>query len=178
MRSLFCLLALSIFMLGLWRQAMAEDSDIGVAKPEISIRYIYLYCNDLLAMRHFYTDLVGMQESAFRNDEQWAWLCYTCGSFEFMIFPSDKAVAGQGEYSMQPGWGGTLPTISWSVRIPEDKFAEVVQRLIDDGVPTVAPKPQWAQDSYWSFPVLDPMGNTVELYAETKTRPQNTEWPE
>jgi hypothetical protein len=34
----------------------------------------------------------------------------------------------------------------------------------------------WLLDCYWSFPVRDPMGNTVEVFAMPAERPEITEW--
>jgi catechol 2,3-dioxygenase-like lactoylglutathione lyase family enzyme len=134
--------------------------------------------NDIDAMRHFYTDLVGLAEGSYRNDAQYGWLTYDCGGFEFMCFRTSQPLPVPEQFSAQPGWeGGQRLAISWSVSIPEAQFAEVVQRLKSDGVKCFAEQPLWAQDSYWSFPVLDPTGNTVELYCEVKERPASTEWP-
>jgi len=34
---------------------MAEE------KPKINIKFIFTMCNDVVTMRHFYTDLLGIQ---------------------------------------------------------------------------------------------------------------------
>ena len=34
---------------------MAEE------KPKVNVRFIFSMCNDINAMRHFYTDLLGIQ---------------------------------------------------------------------------------------------------------------------
>jgi catechol 2,3-dioxygenase-like lactoylglutathione lyase family enzyme len=157
---------------------MAEEPTTPNQQPAVSIKYIYVYVNEIDAMRHFYTDLVGLDEGAYRNDEKWGWLTYNCGSLEFMCFRAVRPLPVPEEFAAQPGWeGGQLPSISWSVSVPEAQFTEAVQRLKSDGVKSFAEQPFWAQDSYWSFPVLDPMGNTVELFCEVKERPASTEWP-
>ncbi len=38
--------------------------------------------------------------------------------------------------------------------------------------------PTWRQASYWGFTVLDPAGNTVEIYCAVKEKPANNEWKE
>lgn len=81
--------------------------------PEAQIKFLYLMCNDVEAMRRFYTDVVGL---------------------------------------MQPGWKGA-------------------------GARSFFDEPQWQQDTYWEFPVLDPMENTVEIYATPKEKPESKEWP-
>lgn len=176
----------AIFILAFWRTAMAEEKTAASNDgPQVRIKYIYTYANDLDAMRVFYTELLGMKEGAFRNDEQWGWLTYDCGGFQLMFFRSEPPhgpVPVETRWAQQPGWNDGevrdgAQIFSWSVLVPESAFAETVARLIAAGIETYFDKPQWFQDSYWGFPLRDPMGNTVEIYSETKERPASTEWP-
>ena len=170
------LLALAILLAG--GAAMAQEETKAQSGPAVSIKFIYMSCNDLEAMRAFYSELLGMQESSYRNDEEYAWLVYNCGSFQFMVFPAGYQLPVLDDWGMQPGWaGGTLEVTSWSIEVPEASYAETVTRLSAAGLPTYADQPQWCQDSYWSFPVRDPMGNTVEVYMQPAERPQSTDWP-
>ena len=57
--------------------------------------------------------------------------------------------------------GGTAPEVSWSFEFKEDSFRTAVDRCRAAGTRTFWDKPRWV--GYWSFPVRDPMGNTVEL---------------
>ncbi len=158
---------------------MAQEEAEASSAPEVSIKFVYISCNDLDAMRGFYTDLLGMDEWSYRNDDEYAWLVYNCDGFQFMIFPSDYELPVPDDWGMQPGWeGGTLEVPSWSIEVPEDTYAATVAGLAEAGVPTFAAAPQWCQDSYWSFPVRDPMGSTVEVYTVPSERPESTEWPE
>ncbi len=69
------------------------------------------------------------------------------------------AVAG---WSRQLGWnGGTGSAPSWGVELDADGFRAAVDRVLDSRAGTWFDAPQWV--GYWSFPVRDPMGNTVEL---------------
>jgi len=82
------------------------------------------------------------------------------------------------EFDGQPGDGGGpgLRT-SWSVLIPESAFGATYQQLLEAKVPAMTPTPTWRQDSYWGFTVMDPAGNTVEVYTAPKKRPASTDWP-
>lgn len=147
-------------------------------KPEINIRFIFNMCNDVESMRHFYTDLIGLKQGSFRNDKEWGWLVYKSEGFEMMFFRADKQLPVLREWAVQPGYeGGTLETTSWGIHIPEEMFGVVVGRLNSAGVKTFKDRAEWRQDSYWGFSVMDPMGNTVELYTEPKEKPASTEWP-
>ena len=164
---------------------MAEETTAAPGEaPEVTIKYVYAYANDLDAMRRFYTDLVGMTEGAFRNDEQWGWLVYKCAGFQLMFFRSEPPLSPapvETRWALQPGWNDGevrdgAEIFSWSIRVPESAFADTVARLKEAGVESYYEKPMWFQDSYWGFPVRDPMGGTVEIFCTPKERPESTEW--
>ena len=93
--------------------------------PVPGVKFLYVPCSDLAAMRRFYTDLVGLDEVYHSEDD------------------------------------GRLPAISWSVTLTEETFPPAVSRLLAAGVASFGTEPVWR--GYWSFPVHDPMGNTVEV---------------
>jgi hypothetical protein len=62
--------------------------------------------------------------------------------------------------------------------VQEQDFRATVGRLKKGLYKSLTPNPTWRQQSYWGFTVLDPMGNTVEVYCTVKDKPQNTEWKE
>jgi catechol 2,3-dioxygenase-like lactoylglutathione lyase family enzyme len=153
---------------------MAEQTE----RPKVNIRFLFNVCNDIDAMRHFYTDIIGMQEQAYMNDENFGYLSYHCDNFDFMFFRADEKQPIVTEWACQPGWaGGTLEITSWGIQIPADQFAELYERLKTEGVPLFKPEPEWRQDSYWGLSVKDPMGNTIEVYAVPKERPVSPQWP-
>lgn len=188
MRKMFLLAAVLslLFMQGCVRQNLnlkeSEMAQQESPKPKISVKFIYSLCNDIEAMRHFYTDLLGMKEIAFYNDEEqkFGYLSYLCaGGLEFDFFYIGKEAPIHKEWAWQPGYeGGTLPVPSWSVNVPEEDFPEVVKKLKEDGVKSFQENPYWCLDSYWAFPVADPQGNTVEVYSIPKEKPESTEWSE
>ena len=154
----------------------AEDQ---VRKPEVNVRFLYFFCNDIDEVREFYTDLLGMDEQSYRNDEEWGWLMYQSEGMQIVIMRAPEEVPVHDDWAPQPGWGGgDLPIPSWSVEIPEERFAALVEQINETDIIAYGKKPMWAQDSYWSFPVRDPMGHTVELYNSPKERPESTEWPD
>lgn len=126
---------------------------------EASVRFLYLYCNDLAPMRRFYSDLLKLDEIYFDAGNA---VAYKCDMLQFSITQVDQELPVIDGWAIQPGWsGGTQPIISWSIECDEDAFRSIVVRLKDEGVPSFYLRPQWA--GYWSYPVRDPMGNTVEL---------------
>lgn len=143
-----------------------------------NIRWLFLPCSDLAAMRRFYSELLGMQETSFKDEGSMNWLCYRCGTLDVVMTRHEAASERQAGWAEQPGWeGGSLAAVSWAVKLPEERFAEVVRKLASARVTAYFPQPSWQQDSYWSYPVHDPSGNTVELYCEPALRPDSTQWP-
>ena len=146
-------------------------------KPKISIRFLFNVCNDVEAMRHFYVDLIGLEQAAFRDDAENGWLALQCDGFQAMWFRATEGQDIPEQFTRQPGWqGGTRESTSWGVNIPEEEFVHTYQRLVDAGVTLYEAEPSWRQDCYWGLSALDPMGSTVEIYTEPAERPESTVW--
>lgn len=136
-------------------------------KPDINIRFIFNFCNDIEEMRRFYSEIVGLQEVSYQNDDDWGWLVYQNEGFQFMWFRSDENLPVIDGWAAQPGYpGGEFAITSWSIEVPQEDFEEIVEKLKSAGVKLLSMKPEWRQDSYWGFTVMDPMGNTVEIFYE------------
>jgi len=181
------IILLALLFLSISPVAFAQDEEpideepaeemTSAEQPRIDITFLYVLCNDVDEMRHFYTDLVGMEETNYWNDEDWQWLCYDSNGMEFMFFGFFEEVPVQEEWAWQPGWGGDVPLASWSILLPEDQFDDVVLAIHNDmGIKVLEEWPEWRQDSYWGYTVMDPMGNTVELYTVPSEAPEETEW--
>jgi len=150
---------------------------MSAGQPRISISFLYAYTTDLAETRRFYTELVGMEEVAFKPE--WNWLCYQCEGFQYMFFGAPEGYEPPTEFAVQPGWeGGELVMPSWSITVPSEDFPAVVECLRAADVKRFFDKPAWCRDSYWSFPVLDPAGMTIEVCNTPKERPASTEWPD
>jgi hypothetical protein len=94
-----------------------------------------------------------------------------------MFFYSGKESPKHTEWAWQPGYdGGTLPVTSMAIEIPEQDFAGMVERLKKEGVRLFAEVPDWRQNSYWGFTVMDPQGNILELFTMPKEKPSSTTW--
>lgn len=173
-----CRIALILFLTASLVATAADESPTEEAmaeKPRVGIRFIYNCTNSLEDTRRFYTELLGMEESAY--EPEWNYLCYKIGELEFMYFGADGELTPTEEFASQPGWaGGTLEVTSWSVEIPEADFGKTVERLRAAGVRTFSDKPEWRIDSYWGYTVLDPNGVTVEVYTIPKEKPTSEEW--
>jgi catechol 2,3-dioxygenase-like lactoylglutathione lyase family enzyme len=151
------------------------DNESADSPVRVTFRFVYNHCNDLEAMRHFYTDLLGMTEIGFNLD--WNWLGYQCDGFQLCFFGAYETQPVLTEFTDQPGYhGGDLEGISWSIEIPGENFAETVDRLLEAEVPRLFDEPQLNLGSYWGFPVLDPMGITVEVFCFAEDIPESGNW--
>ncbi len=152
-----------------------KNEEKQVIQPKVKIRFLFNHCNDLGEMRHFYSDLLGLSEKAYK--EEWGYLCYVSEDLEMMFFRSDTKIPYIEEWADQPGWeGGTLKIASWAIGIPEGDFTNVYKQLKSERVKMFNEEPEWRVDNYWGLTVKDPMGNTVEVYTIPKQKPESTTW--
>jgi catechol 2,3-dioxygenase-like lactoylglutathione lyase family enzyme len=141
----------------------------------LNLRFLYLPCRDLEAMRRFYGDLVGLRETYFEAGSDGG-LAYACDQLQLTFFSAPDAEPNALGWHRQPGWaGGTVPAASWSI-VADDAaaFRAAVERLTEAGVPRHDERPSWV--GYWSFPVQDPMGNTVEITLPVEGEVPSTRW--
>ena len=144
--------------------------------PPPGVKFIYLFCQDLDAMRHFYSQILGLNEIYFAEGPE-ASVAYNCDDLQFTIMQNPEAQRAPPGWAWQPGWqAGTSTAVSWSVVLTAETFGRAVQRLLDAGVESYHDQPAWK--FYWSFPVKDPMGNTVEVVWAPEEEPDVKEWGE
>jgi catechol 2,3-dioxygenase-like lactoylglutathione lyase family enzyme len=141
----------------------------------LNLRFLYLPCRDLDGMRRFYGELVGLRETYYAAGPDGG-LAYACDHLQLTFFPAPDAEPNVAGWHRQPGWaGGTVPAASWSIVADDEAaFRAAVERLTEAGVPRYAERPRWV--GYWSFPVQDPMGNTVEITLPVEGEVPSTRW--
>ncbi len=129
--------------------------------------FLYLHCTDLDEARRFYRDGLGLAEIYFSADDRTAG--YRVGSLQVTVEETSDVLPVDA-WSKQLGWsGGSSPAPSWGFELDASEFARVVTRLIEQGTVVWQSEPDWV--GYWSFPVKDPMDNTVEI-----TSPDEAAW--
>lgn len=142
------------------------------------LKYLYLYCNDVKKMKEFYTDLLGMKETYFQNDEQYGVFCFDSEGLEVMFFRvSGNPLPVATAWASQPADDGTFEFTSWAIQVGEEDFNNIVERIKNDlEIPKRSGRPNWRVNSYWGINIQDPMGNTIELFTIPKEKPEKTEW--
>lgn len=154
---------------------MAQNNEL----LNVTIKFLFNYCNDVEAIRHFYTDLIGLNQTHYVNTEQYGYVVYASGSLEFMYFRADVKLPVQEAWADQPGYSnGGLPVTSWAIAVPELLFPAVLERIRQDNASLLKPVPEWRQNSYWGITTKDPMGVTVEVYTIPSVVPPSTTWIE
>ena len=138
------------------------------------VKFVYLFCDDLQAMRHFYTEILGLHEIYYAEHPDRT-VAYDCDELQFTIIFDPKAEPVTQGWAWQPGWReGMQPTISWSVCLTKDGYSSAIKKFKAHSVESYYQNPQWL--NYWSYPVKDPMGNTVEIVLNLDQEPENTVW--
>lgn len=157
---------------------MDENSTTSKSVPQISLKYLFNHTSDLAGTQRFYSELIGLKESQYNLE--WGFLCYQCEGFEMMYFAREREEPESlRDWAAQPGYeGGKLEITSWAIKVPEAEFAAIVRKLKNEKVKSFKDVPEWRQQSYWGFTVMDPNGMTVEVFTIPKEKPVLLEWIE
>ncbi len=155
---------------------MNENSTSSDKRPNITIKYIFSHTTDMLGTRQFYSELIGLKETAFSLEG--GFICFQCDGFELMFFAKEQhSPTIPTEWASQPGYeGGSLEITSWAIDVPEKEYVSVVKRLKESETRLFKDAPEWRQHSYWGFTVMDPNGVTVEVFTIPKEKPIQIEW--
>lgn len=133
--------------------------------PNVHVSTLYYWCNDIAATKQFYADLIGLEETYY--DEEAGWFTCQSNDLNIVFMRATNVLPTLAEWAKQPGYrGGTREVPSWVITVPASEFQRIVAQLKNAGVPCLHADPISPQPDHWQFFVLDPMGNTVEIYAE------------
>ena len=103
--------------------------------------------------------MLGLREIYFSGVEQS--VGYQIGSVQITINAHTESGHLEG-WSSQLGWeGGTTSHPSWGFQLEAGSFRDAVERSTPHRAQAFHSEPKWI--GYWSFPLKDPMGNTVEI---------------
>lgn len=120
--------------------------------------FTYIFCSDLEKMKWFYEEILQL-DLIWESEKT---IAFKIGEHQFSISVNENISLLSPRYAKQLGWeGGTELRISWSLECDKKDFKEIVQAASNSKVPSYYPEPVWK--GYWSFPVLDPMNNTIEI---------------
>jgi extradiol dioxygenase family protein len=125
--------------------------------------FTYLYTNDLEAMKDFYKEILKL-EVIWEEEEA---IAFNVDGHQLSITYDINYILPTPHFAKQPGWeGGTQPRTSWSIEFEPEDYAGIIEEVKESELLTFYLEPQWV--GYQSFPVLDPMNNTIELTCRQK----------
>ena len=137
---------------------------------EAELNTIFRWCNDVVPMRHFYSDCLGLRETYFRNDAEHGWLTYQIGQVQLVFTRAPEPLPTQTDFAQNPGYGGgTIQAESWVLKVERPSFDAIVQQLQASSYNCYTPEPTVPRAGALQFLALDPMGFTVEAYTEFET---------
>ncbi|MFX1367780.1 MAG: VOC family protein [Promethearchaeota archaeon] len=146
-------------------------------KPSLTLDFVYRFCHDIDAMREFYTDFVGLEETVHANEEGYAFIGYKCGSLTMYFLRGETVKPEKAGWTKQLGYSsGSVERTSYSIGMSERKFRYAVKRLRKANVEAFSDVPLWLHDEYWSYIVQDPMGVTIEIHTKPIEKPPNGQW--
>lgn len=140
----------------------------------VYLNTLFYFCNDVVPMRHFYIELLGLEETFFRNDDEAGWLTLRIEHTNIVFVRAAEPLPIPGAFARQPGLsGGDLEQHSWVLQLFPPEFEATVIRMQAAAVPSLTPAPVEVKPGHWQFVVHDPMGFTIELYAVSDNERNN-----
>lgn len=137
------------------------------------LRFLFLMCNDPVAMRQFYGELLGLP---CEGQAEQGYLAVNAG-IDLLFFKGDHELPVLREWAWQPGYqAGQGHFTSWSFSFDEASFRKAAKAVSGGRCPKLTERPVWRKDEYWAMTLQDPMGNTVEVYWVPNRRPDSLEW--
>ena len=137
-----------------------------MSKPALYINTIFRWCNDIDAMRHFYTDLFGFEESYYRNDEEQGWLTYQIATTQLVFTRASSTLPIEIEWAKAPAYpSGTKELESWVIAVNETNFKAITERLKNSDAIIYDGELETPQ---LLMLVRDPMGMTIEIWLENE----------
>ena len=128
---------------------------------------IFRWCNDVVPMRHFYTDCLSLDETFFESNDDYGWLTYKIGDVQLVFTRTDPPLPVPTEFARNPGYpGGTAVATSWVLKLSPDEFHPIVKKLQNSTYTAYKDEVISAREGHLQYLVLDPMGFTVELYCD------------
>ena len=135
----------------------------------IQVSTLFYWCNDIDKTREFYTGVLGFKEVSYRNDDKMGWLSYELDNLAVNFLRATTPLAIETEWARQPGWiGGVREAHSLVLQVSKSDFNTIVSRAKSTGIKMHDEYPQGDASKYLQHFLMDPMGNTVELYFEEK----------
>lgn len=125
-----------------------------------NLDYTIILCDDVAAMRTFYTEILGF---GVHHEVEHAWIALRVGASLLVLRPRNRPYDG-------PPIPLESAAIQLAFRVPPADVHQAHQTLINNGIPVI----DEPTDQVWGHRTLffaDPENNVIEIYADIE--PQN-----
>lgn len=109
-------------------------------------------------MKYFYDEILDLDKIWDEKDV----IAFDIAGHQLSVTYDVNYLLPTPQFSIQPGWqGGTEPRTSWSLEYETDDYWPIIEKISKKDYLSYYTDPKWL--GYWSYPVLDPMNNPIEL---------------
>lgn len=125
---------------------------------------VFEWCNDIAAMRRFYTDAVGLAEMHARDEPEVGVVVYQAGDTQIVITRSSEPKPVLSQWTQTWGFDeGVLQEPAWVIEVEWGSFFHIVDRVRGLGLPIQGDVRD--DEKLRQLLVRDPMGRTVSVDA-------------
>lgn len=130
---------------------LSDEYDMGQKTLSINDPIFVNICDDVEEIKNFYTDLLGLNETAYKRDN---YIEYVKDGKTMMFYQNTIA------YSKMPKSKNNDKPFNWCIKADSEMFLRVF-KLLDNKKPNL-------NEGYLSLDIDDPMNNKVVLYLEAE----------
>ena len=133
----------------------------------LHLNTIFRWCNDIENMRHFYSDCLSLEETFFKNNNEHGWLTYQLSEIQLVFTRSEEPLPEPTAFAMNPAYrDGQTYDSSWVIEVAPSNFDNIVAKIRRSGAPIYNDAPFSNRPGHRQLIVRDPMGMTIEIYAQ------------
>jgi LysM repeat protein/catechol 2,3-dioxygenase-like lactoylglutathione lyase family enzyme len=135
---------------------------------DVELSTIYYWVNDIAETRSFYTDLIGLEETSFFEEDGSGLVVYDAGNVEIIFLQSADEIPVIEDWARQPNYdGGVIEEPSFVIRVTSEEFDAIIGRIAGSGASVYNDSVLVPQVGQQALFMRDPMGNTVQILTES-----------
>lgn len=130
---------------------LSDEYDMGQKTLSINDPVYINICDDIEEMKSFYTDLLGLNETAYKENN---YIEYVKDGKTMMFYQNNIV------YAKLPKSKNSDKPFNWCIKADSEMFLRVF-KLLDNRKPSVS-------EGYLTLDIDDPMNNKVVIYLEAE----------
>ena len=142
---------------------MGENRNLGV-----HINDLFMWCNDVNKTREFYSNILGLIEGWYDPNPKSGppYIVYKMSNNQSLHF-LQRSLNSKSDtnWSYQPSStiSNGLQKFSWTLEVSKSKAEEIQNRIKQNSIKSFQGSIE-TRSGYSALTILDPMGNTIDLY--------------